>query len=694
MVYRVLPVILTLAAALPAVAQKGPGEAERPFQTGMVERTGITLMFLDVEVTDEEGRPLPGLTLDDFEVQINGRFRPLYSVDDLCACAPEVGTAVAGAEDPLPAAPAPAGGVEARGAEAARSPGPVPQRPRYVLYFDFSQLQQDGRARAAREARRWILESMGAHDQASVVAYASVAGLRELSPFTGDKQELLDAIESGLADPDLVDPFPAGFSYRIRECKECCAKTEECTDCGTRCCAAVCRGNARDELQHGRRSLKALIALLGRLESEPGPKSLILFHQNGVIYPSRFYPVPEMLDHVALLDAAGAEATLARTVVNPAYSGSTNRLENELAGQAVSLGANLAEFTGGRYNRGNTDLTALLDETVKSCTCTYRIGIRPPVEYKQRVFRVRVWVRGEVVPYRYRTVFLDDTDRWWRRAQGVLADPDRAAGVEVTTGIVPDGLSGKNWDLTVQVGLDVASLMLFPSAGEQRGEWEVGALLYREGGTESWEMLGRSRLSLDRDAADPTATVLHQRTFDGLIPGEYRLAAFVRDRAASVFGAAETSIVLPGRKQGGVAGPVLLRGGVPVVPTALPLLEEKADPATRNAEAAIGRVPAAGEQIERGATLEFLTWICPARRAEGAGRPLRFVSRYGEPLFRFEDSEDPPAESCFRVEDRVETLALEPGAYAYHLRWNGAGAGAPIERDLGFQVAPVTNLTD
>ena len=62
--------------------------------------------------------------------------------------------------------------------QAAGDPDVSPRR--YILYFDFSQLQLDGRARAVEEAKRWV-NSMEPVDEAMVVAYATAAGLRKLS---------------------------------------------------------------------------------------------------------------------------------------------------------------------------------------------------------------------------------------------------------------------------------------------------------------------------------------------------------------------------------------------------------------------------------------------------------------------------------------------------------------------------------
>src|SRR5437899_506019 len=72
-------------AATPQKNADAKGEGQ-PARLGLVERAGVSLTLLDVEVTDERGKPLRGLKKEDFRVRLNGREWPLYSVDDLCTC--------------------------------------------------------------------------------------------------------------------------------------------------------------------------------------------------------------------------------------------------------------------------------------------------------------------------------------------------------------------------------------------------------------------------------------------------------------------------------------------------------------------------------------------------------------------------------------------------------------------------------
>ncbi|MCZ6599787.1 MAG: hypothetical protein O7A07_02995, partial [Acidobacteria bacterium] len=67
--------LLLFGALLLAPMQSGgtaPAQEGRPLDLGLQEEAGVTLLSLDVKVRDKKGRPVRGLTLDDFEVSING----------------------------------------------------------------------------------------------------------------------------------------------------------------------------------------------------------------------------------------------------------------------------------------------------------------------------------------------------------------------------------------------------------------------------------------------------------------------------------------------------------------------------------------------------------------------------------------------------------------------------------------------
>lgn len=650
-------------------------ETKGAIESPLVETTGVSLILLDVVVTDESGRPIPGLAKEDFRLQLNWRQREIYSVDELCPCTPRT-------ESAGPAGPAATEGTTTGGDVAAAkgeaTEGVIEREPgKFVLYFDFSQLQMDGRSNALAEARRWIDEDMGPDDRSMLVAYASQPGLRELTPFTGDRESLLSTLGSVETDPLWLDTFPAQFWDRVEQCRICCE-----SPCPQPCpaCCPDCPVNAKDEYQHGRRSLKALKRLLGRLEGVPGRKVMLFFNQNGILFPARFYPVDEFTvgDHLGILDEVGAEATTARTALYVAYSGNQPNLFDGLASQAVSFGANLADFTGGAYNR-TAGLLPDLTRSATECACIYRIAIESPETDRAKVYRAVVEVLDRRIPYRYRVQYLTEMDRWWRRATDVLIDPDRADEVPLAAAIVPLGCTKERWSVALQVVLKPHSLLLLPGKGGAAGGWEVGALLQREEKSVG-EMLGVSEIRRAGKGEVPAgAVIVHERRFDDLASGQYRLGAFVRDRNAGSFGGAEAEIHLPKPGGLGIAGPILMVRDSAWLRSDLPMWKKgKAKASARTAEVETGAVSRAPEPVAAGVTLEAHTWVCSP--ADGtAAAAMRYVSMSETPLFRFEIEQRRGDGACVEIVDQVETRGLASGSYAYHVRWRGETRSAPFE---------------
>jgi VWFA-related protein len=670
---------LSPAAAAAAAQAKDPLAAE----SGLVERAGVSLMLIDVVATDPEGKPLRGATEADFVVTLDGRKWPIYSVDDLCACpADEAAAAVAGA--------AKAAEPSERGAEIPTpvAPAAAAEKRRFVLFFDFSHLLTPSRFRAFDEAGRWIEEVMLPTDEVMVAGYTSERGLRTLSTFTSDKQALRAVLARSREDPTLIDLFAITQPDRVEQCCNCCEN-----DCGVECpaCCDACEplcvfSGARPEEAHGRHSLEAFRRFLWSLERFPGRKELLLFQESGTLFPSRVYGdlgEGRVDDHIRLLDEVGAEAVLSRTSVHTAYMGPEPALAN-------NLGANLADFTGGSYNRGSADLSRLMSEAGRACACVYRIALEPPKGGDgAHVYRVKVDVRGGTVPARYRLTHLDQGERWMRDAQAMLSDPTASTDIPLAASLVPVAGRANGWELSVQLALNAASLAL-PLRGTARtADWEVGALLTDTQRAKSWEMLAISQLVQERRRGE-LAVVLHERLFERLSPGRYELRAFVRDRLSNRWGGARAEIELPRAHRSALAGPVVMLGGRQRVRTTLPLrTAEGATEQSRDHEGGTGELPLAARAVRAGEPLEFSSWVCFDEKDKDAiDGVVRYVAQGGEPIFRFEPAGFRRAGECAVFVDKLDTAAMAVGRYTYHVRWTAGEPAVPLAVEASFEIAP------
>ena len=657
--------VVTLACFSLSLAQE---VADLPRDSGLEVKVSVSLLFIDAEAVDRDGRPMPGLTKEDFSIQLDSRSYPIYSVDDLCGCATDT--------DALPGAPPLAAGDSPAMAGSLNSS--------FVLYFDFSHLQADGRAQSLSEAEHWVREIRQPGDRTMVVAYSNEASLRELCPFTGDAGELLDAIREAGEDPELLDDFPSRFSERLARCGN-----------GD----ITCHAAAMQEYRKATQSMRVLSYFLTRLQAVAGRKILLFLHQNNTIFPARLYtggitghtfldgrPSDSVPDLTPLVDDVAGTAVASGTVLFPVTAGLPSSWTRD-------FNDSLARFTGGEYNLGGSDLREVMERAGRGCACMYRIGVELPASLKHRVFRATIGIgKNYRLPQSYRVQFLSAAERWRRNSKAVLLDPESARDLNVTAAILPVSVTGKRWDVRVQVVLDSETFSLLPSGAELEAHWEVGALLAREGGKDPTEMLGVSRVRCNAEGGCG-ATIVHERLIEKLRPGAYELRAFVRDRWADVYGGAKAEIVLPAPGDGAVVGPLLVIPNGRYVSTSLPLRTRKARlSVSSESRVSTGFLPLGRPPARAGDPLALLSWICPKERGGSAPTIRRRLFLKGVPQVGLDEGQPVPIGDCWSIADGVETSRMTPGRYDYELSWGaGLDPNGPIV-DSFFEIAEIVPM--
>jgi len=148
-------------AAKPAAGAK-PGEEPGFF----IDTVNVSVVNVDVYVTDKQGKRVNGLTKNDFELYEDGRpvaITNFYAVEN--------GKSIA-AEPPLATvAPAPPGIPGVPAAPVERAPTPEDQRLRLVVYIDNFNLRPFDRNRVMREVRAFLNNNLGRDDQMMLVSF-------------------------------------------------------------------------------------------------------------------------------------------------------------------------------------------------------------------------------------------------------------------------------------------------------------------------------------------------------------------------------------------------------------------------------------------------------------------------------------------------------------------------------------------
>lgn len=147
-------------------------------------KSGVTLVTIDVTVLDKDGQPVPGLTVNDFEVKLNGRIQPVRSLTFLQAAAEsEMAGAVGPTFDAVtPALPRAAGTPASPAASTARA---------FVILVDDVSFPA-GRGRNLFSAAQRFVSSLPSSDR---VGFATTTGTKVINP-TADRAPVRDALAS------------------------------------------------------------------------------------------------------------------------------------------------------------------------------------------------------------------------------------------------------------------------------------------------------------------------------------------------------------------------------------------------------------------------------------------------------------------------------------------------------------------
>src|SRR4051794_20334961 len=170
---------LALGLLLAAVPCRAAGEP--PAGESFKESIEVSVVNLDVYVTDKKGQPVTGLKKEDFQVLEDGR--PV-----------EISNFFAESRGTAPAAAVSAGAAGTAGPGQAASERPVSQRLRLVVFVDDVNLSQANRMRILQSVGKFLHSELKPGDEVMLVRYAQKLDIRR--QFTPD----LKVVDADLAE--------------------------------------------------------------------------------------------------------------------------------------------------------------------------------------------------------------------------------------------------------------------------------------------------------------------------------------------------------------------------------------------------------------------------------------------------------------------------------------------------------------
>jgi len=176
---RIAAITALILFALPATTQ----EYEAFF-----EEFDVILHQIQVNVLDRDGKPIRGLTKEDFEIKLDGQFQTIETVEEI-----DLEAVVAGAD--------------ARGEAISEQ-----ARRLFVFLFDLQYSNKQGVLNGIKAANDFVQAQMLPTDLASVFTYTQLRGVSMVTNFTNDQDHLLRAINTlGLDDTKNLNRGPSGY---------------------------------------------------------------------------------------------------------------------------------------------------------------------------------------------------------------------------------------------------------------------------------------------------------------------------------------------------------------------------------------------------------------------------------------------------------------------------------------------------
>ena len=496
---RAIAWVVIVAVGPMAIAQ----EVEKEEAVGglaFVDEVQVTVVNIDVFVRDRDGKPVTGLSEEDFRLRQDGAERKLshfaaYTQEVISEImAAREGEAMSG----LPAGPA---GVESEEAEGLAD---LIQPVHIVLYVDNENIRPFDRNRVLSQVRRFISEVMQPHVQVMVISVQRSPKI--VQPFTDDPLAVKDALKS------LTRVYGARTDAdrnRGRLIHDMQSVAESAPNQGARADQNEAiyledriRSYADEMAMELGYSLNSVREVLTTLAGLPGRRVLVHISSGLPAVPARdlinwygdLFQKTSTLPMLArfnrrqlyesLASSANAQGVTFYTIDASGLSGTASasaEYSRPVDPMITSIHVInyqepllvIAEKTGGRAIVDSNDVTELLEEMRDDLFTYYSLGYTLSSSGSDTVHRIEVELPGhpeyELV---YRRTLVEkslETQVQDRVVSGLMLDlEDNPMGIEITAGVQMP-VSSERWILPVEVAFPIGSIAMLPEAGEYVG---------------------------------------------------------------------------------------------------------------------------------------------------------------------------------------------------------------------------------
>ncbi len=544
--------VLTIAASM---AAQGAEEVAEEQPSLFIDTLNVSVVDLDVFVTDKKGNPVTGLTKEDFEVLENRH--PMVITNFY----PVVEGSVARSEPAPPVAAA----VEEEAPEAAPQeeppPPPLPEKQQLnlVVYIDNFNIRPFQRNRVMRELRAFLRKHVHKGDRVALVTYDRSLHLRQ--PFTSNPAVISRALQE-------LETVSGHAVHRVSERRDALEQIEDSTtEQEALSFARIYAGSIFNDISF---TISALRDYVDGLAGVPGRK-MIIYVSEGL--PMRagedlFYAVQEKFkttvgltqiydfDASRKFQALAAAANANRVSFYTIDAGGLRVYGADVSERTPSNGIHvdqihtsniqsslqyLAEKTGGKAIINTNRVTPALEKVAQDFRTYYSLGYTPSHYGDGRYYRIEIKVKGRKgLRVRHREGYRDKPPAV-RASDSVLSGlihkiDDNPIGVDLQFGRGTPAKRG-NYTMPLAVSIPLGKIALVPGgSGTYEARLSVFIAVQDEDGGTSEVQNAELPISIPEAQIEAARGQKYLYKLDLLMrQGVHRVAIGVRDQVGAEF---------------------------------------------------------------------------------------------------------------------------------------------------------------
>lgn len=467
-------------------------------QSKVGETIEVSIVNVDVVVTDKAGKRVTGLTANDFEIREGGKVQPISNFAEYRS---DAAGGVTGIES-TPGAATPAANTVAR-----------PKR-NVIVFVEAVRLPPHQAKEMFASIRTLLRETIAAGDRASIITWANTVLVRQ--PFTDDLASL-DRVLGELENETIRGPRDMSRDVRREQAASDAADAEMAAELAGDGVVSPSAGGgmppvhaleaAKRQLAQIRQKTHVLEALMHSISGLDGRKVIVMaMRRFGVFAGAEFFggemPIERRREfetaplHDRLVKTANAHGITLYPVfpaglrwdpldsaygpelaaLNPDNDLMNGALQGKIMFNETTALADLAEKTGGLMAWGSKNIADLLPRVVDDLEAYYSLAYRARTSGKDVSRDIVVKAKNPDYRVRSRKQFVEKSDATLMNDRVIANLYQTLDGTSFAFDVVGGEMksTGRNrWSLPLKVRIPIAALTTLPSGAVEVGEFSV-----------------------------------------------------------------------------------------------------------------------------------------------------------------------------------------------------------------------------